>query len=136
MSRTTPVPNTRELAERIVSHEGAQNTPSRNGIPPLFRAIQKLGGPLTTLSGMEGFRLLLARALTLAKFEAPQLLKIQITNEGSLVGLDELGTEQQAKEAEVVLTAQLLGLLVAFIGEQLMHAIVLDAWPDLQRPGE
>jgi hypothetical protein len=42
-----------------------------------------------------------------------------------------MGKQNQA--AEVMLIAQLLGLLVTFIGESLMLSLLLDAWPDLRQ---
>ena len=89
---------------------------------------EKLRQPLSTLAGSSGFRSLLARALTLAKAQNPRLSAVQVKPDGSLEGL---GREDQDTEAGVLLIAQLLELLVAFIGEALTMKLVLDSWPNV-----
>ena len=130
MSRTTPSPKIRELAQRLLAYEAVGDNPSGANMPAGFRVAEKLRRPLSTLAGSSGFRSLLARALTLAKAQVPRLSAVQIKPDGSLEGLSDLGNQDQAAEAGVILIAQLLGLLVTFIGESLMLSLVLDAWPD------
>jgi hypothetical protein len=51
-----------------------------------------------------------------------------------LEGLDELAAQVDPKEiaeGSIVLVAQLLGLLVAFIGENLTVRLVREVWPKL-----
>ena len=58
---------------------------------------------------------------------------MQVRADGSLEGFDGAGHDQDAGpggEAGVVVVAQLLGLLVTFIGEPLTLRLVRDAWPD------
>jgi hypothetical protein len=59
---------------------------------------------------------------------------MQVQKDGSLAELDEsqmpVGSEQLA-EGGVVLLAQLLGLLVAFIGEDLTLRLLRDVWPEV-----
>jgi len=98
-------------------------------MPARALVAEKLRRPLVTLTGIAGFRSLLARALTLAKAQAPALNIVQIEPDGSLTGFG--NDEAQIEEAGVMLIAQLLGLLVTFIGERLMLTLVRDAWPDL-----
>ena len=48
-------------------------------------------------------------------------------------GLDELGPQRDkdiAKEGGAILIAQLLGLLLTFIGEGLTLRLVQDVWPE------
>ena len=55
-------------------------------------------------------------------------------SDGALEGLNELHAQvatDEFMEGRVVLLAQLLGLLVAFIGEKLMLQMVRDVWPEL-----
>ena len=52
---------------------------------------------------------------------------MQIKPDGSLEGLD---SGDQDAEAGVILIAQLLELLVTFIGEGLVLSLVLDSWPN------
>jgi hypothetical protein len=80
-----------------------------------------------------GFRSLMARAMALATAEAPCLKSVQVRADGSLEGFDAARLRQEAVpggEAGVVVVAQLLGLLVTFIGEPLTLRLVRDAWPD------
>ena len=66
---------------------------------------------------------------------------MQVNAEGSLEGWDELERGAQVDpdkiaEGGVVLLAQLLGLLVAFVGESLTLRFVLDVWPKLPPPAK
>lgn len=121
----------RALAQRLLAYEAAALTSSEQDTPAVFRVFEKLRGPLTTLAGATGFRTLLARALTLAKAHAPGISTIQVKPDGFLEGLSELHDDGEVAEAGVLLIAQLLGLLVLFIGENLVLRLVLDVWPDL-----
>jgi hypothetical protein len=94
------------------------------------RVGEKLRRRLGRLIGIAGFRTLHARALTLAKAQVPVLGTVQIKLDGSLGGLSDLGNEEQAVEANVVLIAQLLTLLINFIGDDITLSLVHDAWPD------
>src|ERR1035437_7390569 len=81
-----------------------------------------------------GVRALLSRALALANAEVPWLRSVHVNTDGSFQGLDELGAQVDPDEIFdgcVVLLAQLLGLLVAFIGELLTLRLVRDVWPKL-----
>ena len=130
MSQTTPSPKIREFAQRLVAYEAVGDNPSGANTSAGFRVAEKLRRSVSTLAGSSGFRSLLARALTLAKAKVPRLSAVHVKPDGSLEVLRELGNQDQAAEAGVILIAQLLGLLVTFIGESLMLSLVLDAWPD------
>jgi hypothetical protein len=129
MSRTTPSPQIRELARRLLAREAAGDDPSGPDISAGFRVIDKLRRPLSALAGTAGFRALLARSLTLAKAQVPALGAVRIKAEGSLEGFGDLGNQDQLAEAEVMLIAQLLELLVVLIGQSLTLNIILDVWP-------
>ena len=127
-------PAMRNLAERLIAYETRGNKSS--GTKPLaaFPVCEKLRPHLATLMGNTGFRTLLSRALARAEAEVPSLNALQVKADGSLARLDKLEVRtdpQELAEGSVVLVAQLLGLLVAFIGETLMLRIVCDAWPKL-----
>jgi hypothetical protein len=84
--------------------------------------------------GNAGFRALLSRALAVADAEVAWLRAVQVKPDGSLQGLDELETQvsrEQMATGCVILIAQLLGLLGAFIGENLTFQIVSEVWPNL-----
>jgi hypothetical protein len=88
---------------------------------------------LCALAGVAGFCSLASRALTLAKSEAPSLSEIQVTSDGSLQRFGEPESQSQGHredEAGVILLAELLALLITFIGETLTLRLVQDAWPE------
>ena len=124
----------RDLAERLVAYEASENISSEAKTPAAFLVDEKLRPHLAMLVGNIGFRALLSRALALANAEVPWLRAVQVKADGSLEGLDELGAQidpDQISEGRAVLLAQLLGLLVAFIGENLTLRLVREVWPKL-----
>ncbi|HXR78221.1 MAG TPA: hypothetical protein VN737_19730 [Bryobacteraceae bacterium] len=135
----TNSPEAQDIARRLVAYEaGAGSAPGAN-TPAAFRVSEKLRRPLSTLAGATGFRALLARALMLAKREDHSLSAVCVKPDGSLEGLKE-PNDDDAEEPGVALIAQLLRLLVAFIGEALTTRLVQDIWSDLSfnltNPGE
>lgn len=98
-----------------------------------FRVYEKLRRQLCALAGTAGFQSLASRALTLARSEAPGLSAVELTADGYLQGIGELDLQpddHETGEREVILIAQLLGLLLTFIGEALTIQLVLDMWPE------
>lgn len=84
--------------------------------------------------GKGGFRAVLSRALAVAGEEVPWLTALEVNADGALEGWKKAEVPPAAKELTeggVLLIAQLLGLLVAFIGENLTLRLVRDAWPKL-----
>jgi hypothetical protein len=129
-NRTLSGSTARGLAELLLAREAALRSPGSNA-PALVRVCNKLRLLIGALAGTAGFHALLSRALILAKAQAPPgLSQVHINPDGTLDGLKELH-EEYSTEASITLVAQLLGLLVTFIGEKLMVRLVLDAWPDL-----
>ena len=124
----------RDFAERLVAYETRANKPSEANTTAAFFVIDKLRPQLATFMGNAGFRALLSRALALANAEVPWLRAVHVKADGALEGLHELGEQlgpDQIFEGRVVLVAQLFGLLVAFIGEDLTLRLVREAWPKL-----
>jgi len=122
----------RYLAQRLLNYEAVEGKNSETAESAAFRVCAKLREPLVTLAGVAGFRSLLSRALTLAKAEAPSLSPVQIAEDGSLQGLDELKPEidtDQTRERGAILIAQLIGLLLTFIGKGLTLRMVQGVWP-------
>ncbi|MCD6023653.1 MAG: hypothetical protein K0Q91_569 [Fibrobacteria bacterium] len=126
---------TRDLAERLIAYEARTSKPSKKTGPGTnFSPFEKLRPHLATLMGNAGFHALLARACTLAGPEVAWLREIKVEADGSLEGLGKLESRWGPKaitEGKIVLLAQLLGLLVAFIGEVLTLHLVREAWPKL-----
>lgn len=123
----------RNLAQRLLAYEavaGEKADPAESGA---FRVCAKLRPPLITLAGVAGFRSLLSRALALARAEAPSLSAVYVAADGSLQGMDEFTSqtnEEEARDGGVLLVAQLIGLLLIFIGEGLTFRLVQDVWPE------
>ena len=121
----------RDFAERLIAYETRGNKSSETKIPAACLVGEKLRPHLATLMGNAGFHALLSRALALANAEAPWLRAVHVNAGGSFEGLDELGAQvdpDEIFEGCVVLLAQLLGLLVAFIGEDLTLRLVREVW--------
>lgn len=132
MSRAAP--KMRAFAERLIAYEARQYSSSETKIPAACFVIEKLRPQLATLMGNIGFRALLSRTLALANTEFPWLRAVRVKPEGSLEGLDELGTQvdpDEIFEGCAVVLAQMLGLLAAFIGEDLTFRLVREVWPKL-----
>ena len=124
----------RNFAERLIAYETNGNQSPGAKTPAACLVSEKLRPPLATLMGSTGFRALLSRALVLANAEAAWLRAVQVNADGALEGLDALDAQvdpDEMFEGCVVLLAQLLGLLAAFIGENLTLRLVQEVWPKL-----
>ena len=120
---------TRELAQRLIAYEGAAGKTSEPMELAAYRVCETLRRPVCALTGVDGFRLLLSRALALARAEAPILSALEVAADGSLQGLDELGRQidrDQVREGGAILIAQLIGLLLTFIGEAMTSRLVIS----------
>ena len=124
----------RDFAERLIAYETKGNKSSKTKNATVFLVGEKLRLHLTALMGNVGYRALLSRALALANAEVPWLHAVHVKANGSFGGLDELGAQvgpETIAEGSVVLLAQLLGLLVAFIGGNLTLRLVREMWPKI-----
>jgi hypothetical protein len=122
----------RNLTQSLIAEERRRASPSDAAGHAAFRVCEKLRRPLSTFAGVGGHRSLLSRALALAKAEAPFLDGMQIKLDGSFQYSPEMEAQLDtnvATQAATVLTDQLLGLLVTFIGEALTLRLVHDVWP-------
>jgi hypothetical protein len=132
MSRATP--KMRDFAERLIAYETKGNKSSETKNAAVFLVGEKLGPHLASFMGNVGFSALLSRALVLANAEIPWLRAVHVKADCSFGGLDELGGQvgpEKIAEGSVVLLAQLLGLLVAFIGGSLTLRLVREMWPKI-----
>ena len=124
----------RDFAKRLIAYETLKNKSSEAKTPAAFHVADKLRPHLATLMGNGGFRALLSRALALANAEVPWLRAVHVKADGTLEGLEELHAQldpAEFLEGRVVLLAQLLGLLVAFIGPSLTSRLVGEIWPQI-----
>jgi len=128
MTASGPSSKAKIVALHLVAYEAIGESHSETARPAAFQVCEKLRGPLSTLTGAAGFRSILVRALCLAKQDAPVLAAVEIKNDGSLEGLSCNSTELGG----TMLVAQLLGLLMTFIGDALTMRLLVEIWPDLR----
>ncbi len=130
MSRATP--QMLDIAGRLIAAEAKGKHAA--DLPAAAQVCEKLRPHLATLMGKAGFRAVLLRALAVTGAEVPWLVALQVNADGALEGWDAAEVPAEAKqlaESGVLLVAQLLGLLVAFIGGNLTLRLVRDVWPKL-----
>lgn len=123
-----------KVSERLLACETRENLTQATRTPAAFLVCEKLRPHLASLMGHTGFRSLLSRALALANIEASWPDTVQVKADGTLAGWDKLEDRIPRKdfsEASVVLIARLLGLLVAFIGEELTFRLLREIWPEV-----
>jgi hypothetical protein len=131
-----PSPAMRDLARQLLA--SSRSSPSgmtHKGGPPVHEAVkvcETLRIAVTRFAGSDGFEALLRRALALARAESPALKRIRLGSDGQIEGFEEIAAQSGGAEAAVALAAQLLTLLVTFIGEPLTLRLVREAWPDAQ----
>lgn len=112
-----------------VSESGAST-----GSGAVCPVIDTLRPDLKMLMGTGGTRQLLARAIALSTAEVSWLRGVRVTEKGELQGLDQIGSliePAELLEGQVLLLAQLLGLLVALIGPDLTSRMVGELWPQV-----
>ena len=135
---TRIAPAMRDFATRLIVHDACENRTPKGKTPSAFPVPERLRPSLVALMGSGGFHALLARALALARTEVSWLSAVTLNPDGTLGGLGELHADlgpEKFLEGRVVLLAQLLGLLVAFIGEDLTLRLVREIWPDVMLEG-
>ena len=132
MNRTKP--KMRSIAERLINYETPKSGSTATANTGSFHVTDRLRPHLATLMGNGGFRALLSRALVLASAEVSWLRAVRVSADGTLEGLatpDAGLNPAEFREGQVVFLAQLLGLLVAFIGPGLTLRLVCEIWPQL-----
>ena len=123
----------RAIAQRLSTYEASGRKDFHDRSPAGFAVCEKLRGPLARLSGVNGFRSLLSRALAVAGAEVRWLRAVHVGEDGTIERpeeMEELDREEIAA-GEVQVTASLLELLATFIGEPLTLSLVREVWPDV-----
>lgn len=124
-------PQMLNFARCLIAHQAEEASLE---IPTATPVVLKLRPYLGTLMGNTGFCALLSRALALTGQEVPWLRGVEVNTDGKLGNFDREAAKispSEITDGSVVLIAQLLGLLVSFIGEILTLQLVRDVWPDL-----
>ncbi|MGD0814972.1 MAG: hypothetical protein ABSA83_15310 [Verrucomicrobiota bacterium] len=122
----------KNFAKRLIAHEARGYKSDQTKAAAAFRVCEKLHRPLAALMGNGGFRTLLSRSLVLATMEVPWLGAVRVKGDGSLEGTEDVPSQSgpdKGLEGGVVLLAQLLGLLMALIGEVLTLRLVGELYP-------
>jgi hypothetical protein len=138
-------PKTRDLAQQLLIYEanaGKNSTPTES---LTLCTYEKLRQCLVSFAGVASFQSIAVRALVLAQAEVPGLCAVHISAEGSLQGLGDVefqtildkdlpasqkAGEDPPGEAEVILVACILGLLLTLLGEALTLSLLRNAWPN------
>ena len=144
-------PEIHNLARKLIASQAARATASAAGaladaladasagVDVAAQVVDELRLRLVKLAGIDGFRSLLARALVMARKEAPSLCDVQVRDDGTLQGFDvehlHQANAETGAEAGAILVAHLLDLLITFIGEPLTLQLVRDAWIDASLNG-
>jgi hypothetical protein len=133
LKKMIPPPETCDLARRLLDFEAAAGSASVPIEARGIRVYEKLRRSLCDFAGVAGFYSLASRALTLAKSHAPSLSAVQVLTDGSLQGLGDVEQidHRQAGEGIIILIAELLELLLVFIGESLTLSLVRNVWPEI-----
>ena len=124
-------PAVRDLARRLLEFEACECESKETKVHAGLHACEKLRESLEKLVGIAGFQALLSRALVLAKEEVAWLNRVHVEASGAIQGFDEAAPSQELEAARggEVLLAQLIDLLVTFIGEALTLRLIRDIWP-------
>lgn len=131
-------PGLRKWSRRLLEHQADNPSHPQALLAAAEPVCQGLQEKLITLIGSDGCRVLISRAWVLTRREFPALNPIETNGNCHLQGQDKSlqGLDaEQAAEVQVVMLANLLWLLMIFIGEDLSMHLMYELWPDLP-PGE
>jgi hypothetical protein len=120
------------MAERLIKIESAISAPG--DLSATFPVVDRLRPHLANLMGDGGVRALLARSLVLATAEASWLQVLHVNADGHFEGLEAIADDLEPAvffDGRVTLLAQLLGLLIAFIGASLSARLIGEVWPQI-----
>ena len=112
----------RNYAKNLIAYEVSQTVSFESTHTAAFVVIEKLIPHFSTLMGAAGFRALISRSLLLANAEVAWLRDLRVKEDSSFEGLKELAAKMSPEEIAaggIVILAQLLGLLMTLIGEDL-----------------
>ena len=129
-----------DLAHRLFAVEALRHGKPGGASETMERVCQRLQQRLKLLIGTAGLYALFARALYLAKAEYPWLDVVEMEQDPdcSLKGLREAAEQQDSDEASkgfAAITANIISLLVTFIGEDIIMGLMYETWPELRNGG-
>ncbi len=127
----------RALARRVLLPDARECRDDAALAEAVARADAQLRARLVDLIGPTGYTTLVARAVRLAQAEVPALEQVTgDAGEGTLRGVRAVvlasdGDLVMAAAGPTAILAHVIGLLIAFIGEDLALRLIHEAWPDL-----
>ena len=123
-----PSPSIRKLAKQLMAAEASSRTDADE--PAAVLVLEKLRETLTKFAGAEGFTAILRRSLALTRVDVPALKNAAVRADGRIGGIQDAAAWDRDGNAGTELTAQILWLLVTFVGEPIAIQLVREAWPD------
>ncbi len=119
-----------DLARRLVA---ASELASRSDARAAELVNDNLRVCVIRFAGAEGFASLLRRAVALAGAQTSALRAAKVGSDGRIEDFEQIltGQDSELQESAFVVTAQLLELLVTFIGEPLTRRLVHEACPEI-----
>lgn len=126
----------RELSRSFFAQEAKKSRSPASLADAMESVCRQLHGRLDPLIGAGGFRALLTRALHLSKKEFPWLdhVKVEEQHACSMKGLREAvkGLDGSViSESFALVLANVIWLLVTFIGEDIVLGLVYEVWPEV-----
>jgi hypothetical protein len=130
-------PKLQNLALRLFEHEASKSGNSDEPVKAIESCCQRLHDRLDRLIGAGGFRALLNRALYLAKKKHTWLEGVGIQDYPGCQFKDLREAAKGKKPATVneactLMLANVIWLLVTFIGEDITIGLIQEAWPDVR----
>ena len=130
-------PKLKKLALRLFEHEATKSDNPDEPVKAIELCCQRLHDRLDRLIGAGGFRALLNRALYLAKKKYAWLEGVGIEDHP---GCEFKNLREAVKgkkpatvdEACTLILANVIWLLVTFIGEDITIGLIQEAWPDIR----
>ncbi|MFS8065847.1 MAG: hypothetical protein ACMG6S_05680 [Byssovorax sp.] len=127
---SAPSPAQQSTAQRLIEEAARGDDEEVALVGATEHVFQGLHDHLAKLIGVVGFKTLLARALQLARADAPALAAVEVKPDGLIAGLSKalVGLRPtEALTAPATLLAHFLALLAAFLGEDLALHLVREA---------
>jgi hypothetical protein len=119
----------REMARQLIEFEADNAKRSNQQSNAIIIVTNKLRLYLTKLTGTLGVNALFSRALTISKTQVQTLRDIEVLPDGTLQGLENVSEDS---DAATIIVAELLCLLITFIGISLTIHMLHDIWPEIR----
>lgn len=127
-----PRPSIARFVRAVAGAELARGG-SEHGGDVAQRLVSQLHRELAKLIGRDGFDVLLARSLVLAKRAHPALARVALASGAKLAGFDEVAQavrdDAAFRDGTIAIVAHFVELLATLIGEELAMRLVREAWP-------